>query len=305
VVIVNWNRRELMLEAVASCFNSDWTNLDVILVDNGSSDRSVEAVRAMFPEAVLIVNEHNLGFARGSNQGFKRAVADGADYVLFLNNDATLDSNAVRAMVQHLETHPKAGAVAPYIFYHDRRDVIWYGGGIVTFWRGRIAHRHLRRKFVPAEHRPTETGYLTGCAFMARVVALEPIGGFDTALGLYSEDVDLSLKLRREGWQLWVTPEARAYHRVSASTGGEMSPFKAFHRGRSNALLVKRWAKWWEYPTLTAGGLLGVKLVSLRLLLKGRPRTVRALWRGITNGLFNRRIPAIYRLKTEIEGDNA
>jgi len=305
VVIVNWNRRELLLEALASCFLSNWTNLDVIVVDNGSSDGSVEAVREAFPETVLIVNEHNLGFARGSNQGFARAVSDGADYVLFLNNDATLDSNAIPAMVQLLGERPESGAVAPYIFYHDRRDVIWYGGGIVAFWRGRIAHRHIRRKFVLVEHQPAETDYLTGCVFMARIAALEPFKGFDTSLGLYSEDVDLSLKLRREGWRLWVTPEAQAYHRVSASAGGELSPFKAFHRGRSNALLVKRYAKWWEFPTLAVCGVLGLKFISLKLWLKGRPRTVLALWRGIVNGLFNGRIPAIYRLKTETNSDNA
>ena len=297
VVIVNWNRKDLLLEAIGSCYAADYSNLTMILVDNGSEDGSIAAVKDAYPETVIIANKDNLGFARGSNQGLEKAIDMDMDYILFLNNDATVETNAIQQLVDLLETHTKAAAAAPYIFYHNRQGLIWYGGGIVAFWRGLIAHRHIRRKFNPQKHKQRETDYLTGCVFMIKADVLRNVGGFDLSLGMYSEDVDLSLRIRHAGWELWVTPDARSFHRVSASTGGELSPFKAFHRGRSNALLVRRWARWWEYPTLILGGLLGVGIITLRLIFSGRILTVFALIGGVFSGFLDLGIPRRFQLK--------
>ena len=299
VVIVNWNRRDLLLEAVGSCFASGWQNLNVIIVDNGSQDGSVDAVKEAYPQTEIITNKENLGFAVGSNQGIEKALIERADYILFLNNDATLEKSLISNLVALLEGKPEAGAAAPFIFYHDKPDTIWYGGGIVAFWRGLIAHCNIRRKFDNVKHKAATTDYLTGCTFMVKAEILKQVGGFDTTLGMYSEDVDLSLRLRRKGYKLYVTPDARAYHRVSASAGGELSPFKAFHRGRSNALLVKRWARWWEYPTLILSGFFGIVIIGLKLLFSGKFPTAAALIRGISNGLLGLRVPPHYRLKQQ------
>jgi len=295
-VIVNWNQRDLLLEAVESVVNSSYADTKVIVVDNASSDESVDAVRQAFPEVEMIVNDRNLGFAEGSNQGLELAIKEGIEYVLFLNNDATLDGEAIKKLIDLLERKPEAGAAAPYIFYYDRRDVIWYGGGEVSLWRGRIGHRFLRRRFNADKHKAKTTDYLTGCVFIARTEVLKSLGGFDTSIYLYSEDVDLSLKLRKAGWQLWVQPDAKAYHRISVTSGGELSPFKAFHRARSNIVIVKRWAEWWEFPTLMIGGLLAGSIISARLLLQGRVKMVISIWRGIISGLLGFDIPVKFRL---------
>ena len=301
VVIVNWNRRDLLLEAVESCFKSDWKNLKVIVVDNGSKDGSQAAISEKYPTSILIENNKNLGFAKGSNQGIERALAEAVDYIFFLNNDATVATDTFHRLVDLLEKKPKAGAAAPYIFYHDRPNIIWYGGGVVSFWRGSIAHRYIRRKFIPFEYIPERTDYLTGCAFLVRKSVLEKTGGFDTSLGMYSEDVDLSLRIRNAGWELWVAPDAKAFHRISASAGGELSPFKAFHRGRSNTILARRWAKWWEYPGLIFCGCIGVALFGLKLVFTGYFSTAIALISGIVNGLSGAEIPQIFQLKQETD----
>ncbi len=295
-VVVNWNRCELLLEAVGSLAASNWPNLRVIVVDNGSTDGSAEAIAERYPDAVVLRNCSNLGFAVGSGQGLDEALKDGGDYIFFLNNDATVEPDAVLELVGLFESHPRAGAAAPYILYHNRRDRIWYGGGIVALWRGWIGHRHLRHRFRQDKHQPALTGYITGCAFMARAGALKEVGGFDTGYGLYSEDVDLSLRLQRAGWELWVTPKAVTYHRVSVTAGGELSPFKAFHRGRSNALLVRRYTPVWAWPTLIIGGVIGGIALTVRLLPAGRIGTACALWQGIISGLAGGRIPDRYSL---------
>ena len=295
-VIVNWNQRDLLLEAVESVVNSSYADVKVIVVDNASSDGSVDAVQQALPAVEMIVNDRNLGFAEGANQGLDLAIKEGIEYVLFLNNDATMDAEAIAMLIELLERKPDAAAIAPYIFYYDRRDVIWYGGGEVSLWRGRIGHRFLRRSFNADKHKAAATDYLTGCAFVARTEVLKSLGGFDTSIYLYSEDVDLSLKLRKGGWQLWVQPDAKAYHRISVTSGGELSPFKAFHRARSNAVIAKRWAEWWVFLTLIVGGLLGGIVISIRLLLQGRVKTVVSIWRGIFSGLFGLDVPGKFRL---------
>ncbi|MCF7809699.1 glycosyltransferase family 2 protein [bacterium] len=296
VVIVNWNRRKLLLEAVESCYTTKWRNLEVIVVDNGSSDGSSESVLEHYPDVVLIRNQRNAGFAIGSNQGLERALEDKSDFVLFLNNDATLAEDAISEMVSFLNDHPRVGAVAPYIFYYGDRDLIWFGGGVVSLWKGQIAHKYIREKFDSVKHRRNKCDYLTGCAFLIKAECIEQVGGFDTSMGIYSEDVDLSIRMNRLGWRLWTIPEARCYHRVSVSSGGELSSFKAFHRGRSNAIIVKRWAKFYEYPTLIIGGLIGGIAVSIKLLMMGRKNTISALWLGICKGLTGGAVPGRYEI---------
>src|SRR4030042_4911243 len=116
VVIVNWNRRDLLLESVGSCFASGWDNLITMVVDNGSTDGSIQAVKEAYPQTEIIANDTNLGFAAGSNQGIDKALAGGAHYILFLNNDAKLEKDAISHLVDLLERKPKAGEAAPIIF---------------------------------------------------------------------------------------------------------------------------------------------------------------------------------------------
>ncbi|MFH0766021.1 MAG: glycosyltransferase family 2 protein [Calditrichota bacterium] len=288
-IVVNWNGRDLLREALASLFNSDCDNLSVIVVDNGSSDGSAALVRDEFPKATLISNDRNLGFAAGNNQGFERALALGAKYVFILNNDAIVHSSTISRLVSFLESRPQAWAVSPYIFYYHQRDLIWFGGARVNLRWGWIAHRHIRRRFNPAIHLAAECDYLTGCACLLRAEAVTALGGFNLEYGLYSEDVDLCLRLRKRGGELWVEPAAQAWHRVSASSGGELTPRKAFYKARSNALLLRRYSSLNQWPTMLAGLVLANLGVTLRLLAHGRFNSVIGLWRGLGGGIVPRK----------------
>ncbi len=285
-IIVNYNGVNILPDAIDSLKSSDYLNLVVIVVDNNSHDGSVEMLRDRYPDVVLIQNERNLGFAIGCNQGIRQAAEMNARYALFINSDAMVDAQTVSVLATFLKDNPQTGAVAPYIFYTHDKDLIWFGGGIVKLWLAHIAHRHIRRRFVASDHRAMESDYLTGCIFLARMDALDAVQGFDESYILYAEDVDLSLKMWRAGWQLWVTPEARGYHEVSVTSGGELSPFKAYYRGRGTAILLKRFVTGWEIPTIIIGGILGGVLISGKLMLKGKAKTMLYLWRGILDGLF-------------------
>ncbi len=296
VIIVNWNRRELLNAAMASLAQDGYSNIRTIVIDNGSTDGSVELIKASFPNVIIIENSQNLGYSQGNNQGIETAHSIGAEFLFFLNNDATLKPGCLRELVSLFAAHPRCGAASPFIVYADKPEIIWFGGGEVSLWSGQVRHKHIRQRFDLNYYAVETTEYISGCALMIRSLALKDVGGFDERYALYSEDVDLCLSLRRAGWELRVTPKAIAAHRISSSTGGELSPVKAFYRARSTAILIKRWAPLWAWAALPFAGLIGLLIVSAGLIIKGHLPTTFALWRGLASGFMGSNIPKKFRL---------
>jgi len=296
VIVVNWNRKDLTAETIESLLADGYPNLQIIVVDNGSSDGSAEYLDKRFPRIRQIKYARNLGFALGNNQGIEVALASNADYIFFLNNDATVNPGAIHTLVELLEQKPEVGAVGPFIVYSKEPDKIWFGGGLVSLWSGAILHLHIRQRFEPGKYQARPTEYITGCAFMARARLIKELGGFDPEYLLYSEDVDLSLRFRKAGWSLWVTPEAIVKHQVSASTGGGITPLKSYYRARSTALLLKRWAPWWGWVGLPLLGTVGALAMTARLIMQFRWRAVLPLWRGVIGGILGLKPAKRYRL---------
>jgi len=296
-VIVNFNGGEIVLETIESLQASNYPELNIIVVDNNSHDRSAERISSEYPKVLLIRNKKNLGFAIGCNQGMEAGFEQSAEHILFINSDATVEENTISGLVEVLLSKQKAGAVTPVILYHDKRDMIWYGGGYVLIYLGAVGHLFLRKTYKQKNLRFNQTDYLTGCIFLARSSVLRDIGGFDDSFGLYSEDVDLSIRMRESGWELWIDPDIKSYHRVSASMGGELSPFKAFYRSRSMLLLFKKHAPnwWWTLPLMF--GFFGGTMISLKLLFRGKIKAVFALWNGSISGIFGLEIPTKYKMK--------
>lgn len=296
-IVVSWNQRALTLEAIRSLIDSDYSDLNIVVVDNGSRDGSVEAYREAFPAVRIIANGGNLGYAVANNQGWELATQElGADLVLFFNNDAVMQPGGIEALVQELQDHPECGAVGSYITYASATDTIWYVGGDVSLFTGQVRHRMIRRKLAEAPATSCETEYITGCSMMVRANILRELGGFDPMFTLYSEDVDLSLRLRSAGWKLRVVPQSLVYHHISASTGGAVSPFKIYHRARSTAILLKRWAPWYAWWGLASLGLVGFLAAAVTLVAKGSAGSVVSLVSGVTGGMFSTEVPVKYRL---------
>ena len=297
VVIVNYNGWDVLPNAIQSLKNSDYRTLSIIVIDNNSTDGSIDLVAKQFKDLIVIQNSRNLGFAKGCNQGITKSTELNAKYILFLNSDATVSKNTISKLVEFLEVRKEICAAAPFICYENRPDIIWYGGANAALWRGWIGHRFIRRKYLALKYKEIKTDYLTGCIFLGRTDILKDIGGFSEEFLLYAEDVDLSLRLRKNGCELWVIPEAIGYHRVSQSAGGELSPFKAYHRGRSSALLYIKHLKIWYVPGIIIGGFIGGLAISFKLLLQKRSSTVISFWYGFFTGLFGINVPAKYKLK--------
>jgi GT2 family glycosyltransferase len=217
IVVLNWNAAEVTLASLESLVPVISPSCRVLVVDNGSTDGSVEKIRAAFPAIDLLLLPANIGYAGGNNAGFRRVLELHADFVIFLNNDTIVESNFCAPLLETLNSKPLAGIAVPKIFYQDRPDRLWYAGGMVTLSTGLIRHVGLRKKDAPQFDRPCTTGYATGCCFAMRCRDFEAVGGFDEGFKMYAEDVDLSLRVRSLGMSINYVPSSRVWHKVSAS----------------------------------------------------------------------------------------
>ncbi len=277
VVILNWNRREDTLNCLHAVLSMDYAPMHVLLVDNASSDGTVEAVRQAFPQVEVLVNPQNLGFAGGMNQGLGVAVQRAAPYVLLLNNDTVVEEDMLRRLVETAGGDSRIGIVSPYIYYPGRKRVWFAGAYRRRFWPGiRMPGYGLKDR--PRYHRRRYTDYVTGCAMLLRSETVRQVGFFETDYFMYHEDLDLCERVRRAGWRIVLEPTAVMEHIGSASTG-ERSPEKWFYLARCIVPFYQRYYRW---PRLSLA--FYVAWVVLRETVKGNVAVLPAYLRGITLG---------------------
>jgi GT2 family glycosyltransferase len=234
VVVLNWNRTDDTLACLESVAASDWPNQTTIVVDNASTDDIGVPLGERFPEAVLIRNRENLGFAGGMNVGIARALDLDADYVLLLNNDTEVEPSMVRRLVEAVQARPDAGIVSPLEFFIDRPGVVASAG----------RHCDLRRAYQgpPIHMGERDEGQFTGIeeidvssgtAMLVPAPVIREVGMLDDRLFLYIEDVDWALTMKEAGYRIYVCLDARLRHGVASSSGGEDNPTVTYFHTRN------------------------------------------------------------------------
>jgi GT2 family glycosyltransferase len=280
-VVLTWNGRSDTLACLAALEASTYDALRVIVVDNGSTDGTAEAVAAAHPDVEVVRSEVNLGFAGGNDLGLQRALTLGADHALVLNNDVELEPAAITALVEAAERLPSAGAVNPKILFADPPGRIWFAGARFDPRRGYNGRqRGYGRPDGPDYDTLVETDRICGAAMLVPRAVLDQVGDFDERLFLYSEDTDWSLRARAAGHRLYVVPDAVAVHRVSAAAGGESSPATLYYGVRNTLVVCEAHAPLGRVGTVRRRlVLLAAHL--LQALLSGRRRAgVRAVLAG-------------------------
>ena len=268
VIVLNWNGKDLTIDCLESLQRVNYLNFNILVVDNGSTDGSVELLKEKFPEVSILVLEKNLGYAAGNNRGFDSLKHDQPEYVIFLNNDTIVDENFIEPLVEQLLTHKKASQTVPKIYYENDPKLIWYAGGIVNLWTGSIYHLGIRQYDGSAYSKTRKTKYATGCCFCMRYEEFKEFGGFDETFPMYSEDVDLSLWIRAAGKQVWFVPDSKIWHKVSASLGGAFSFGKIVRKARGIFLLIKKHANLVQWLILIVLLPIQLIIVLLKLIFK-------------------------------------
>jgi len=285
-IVLNLNGGDLPRETLQSLEQMTYANFKIIVVDNGSTDGSQALVCLNYPEAILIENGANLGFGEGNNVGIRYALDNNADWVFLLNNDIVVDSHLLTNLMTVAVADDKIGILGPKIYYHTEPARLWYAGGKVNYFTGVISHRGLREEDRGQYDRVEETDYVTGCAFLVKREVLETVGLFDPVYyPMYSEDVDLAVRAARAGYRLVYVPPGKLWHKVSASSGGGMTPFKTRLKVEHNLIFFKRHARWYHWLTIPwCVGALAAKFVASELF-KGNFAIVSALLRGFVRAL--------------------
>lgn len=242
VIIVNWNTRELLRQCLASVYqHTAGISFDVWVIDNASSDGSAEMVAQEFPQARLIRNAENVGFAKANNQALRQA---SARYYLLLNSDTVLQDNAVAQMVAFFDAQPTVGIAGTRLLNSDGS----WQASFDDFPRTPLDM--LRDKFSPSRRMRWENrllrrdvstnfavDYLIGAVFMIRRDTMQQIGLLDEAFFMYAEDIDWCYRAAQAGWAIYYLGELAVYHYNRGSSQKSPEQARRLQRLRDESLL--------------------------------------------------------------------
>ena len=251
VIILNLNGCAVTADCLASLRASRFTGFFTIVVDNGSTDDSVETFRRDYPEVEVIATGANLGFTGGNNVGMARALERGCESLLLLNNDTILHEDCLGTMAAALSSDASIGAVTPKVLFHDHPDRIWSAGGDISLWRGVARHHGLRAlasdpRFAAA----TDCTFVTGCALCVKREVVEKIGLLDNDLFIYNEDTDYSIRIARAGYRMRYVPEGILWHREGYDSRRASGQRRRIHLVTRNILRVHaKHRKWYHLLT--------------------------------------------------------
>jgi len=246
VIIVNWNGLQHLKRCLPALYAQTADDFEVIIIDNGSDDGSVEWIRQNYSEVQLCCNSENRGFAEANNQGIRLA---SSPYVVLLNNDTIPSRRWLAALLKAAESSSGGGStngvgmVASQICFVDAPEIL-DSAGIEIDALGMAWNRHLGRPVVAEPHETEEVFGPSGAAALYRRTMLEEIGALDERYFAYYEDVDLAWRARRAGWRCLYAPQARVLH-VHSATGGRIPGFKAYRLGLNKwRTLFKHYPFW-------------------------------------------------------------
>ncbi len=209
IIIVSFNTKDLLQDCLNSVFKqTKGIKFEVIVVDNVSTDGSVEMLRKGFPQVALIENKKNLGFAKANNQGIRKAKGK---YVLLLNSDTELKGNPLAKLVKFAQGHPRAGVIGSRLLYPDGTPQP-STAPFLTLPRAILWLTTADRFLYSSPPKTGQVDWVMGAALMAKKEALKKVGLLDERIFMYMEEQEWCYRFKKRGWQVWFYPEAEIFH---------------------------------------------------------------------------------------------
>lgn len=283
-IVLNFGGPGITIESVSSLLAMEHPALDVVVVDNGSTDDSIARVEAAFPGLLQLRIAHNQGISPGINLGLRHALEGGYDYALVLNNDIEAAPDMLREMLAVAERDPAIGCVGPKTYYHGDPQRLWSAGGMLRFKESVTRERGDGELDQGQYDRDQPVDYVNGCAMLMRRAAIEATGLWHPVYFLGVEDADWCMRMKRQGFTCWYAHRARLWHKVSASVG-VYKPGRTFHTGRSTAIFVRKFARPWQWLSFLVFYAASIPVALVRELAKGNARAVTEKLRGVREGL--------------------
>lgn len=243
VVIPNWDGEHMIAKCLKSLQNQTY-KASIVVVDNGSTDRSIETIKSQFPEVELIELTKNTGFANGVNAGIRYALKSGADAVALFNNDAVADNDWLKYLVQAMNSDDNIGIVSCKQLRTDKKHID-STGDFYSIWGSPFPRG--RNQIDSGQYDSQEAVFSAPAgATLYRASMFDGIGLFDEKFFAYYEDVDISFRARLAGWKIIYEPSAEVYHHVSA-TGAKLGSFTRYHATKNFYMLYAKNMPGWLY----------------------------------------------------------
>lgn len=241
-LLLNWNSFEFCAPCIASLKESRLSFQKIIVVDNGSTDGSLEQLKRKFPDEQMIFLESktNCGFAGGMNIGIRYACSIGFDTLLLINNDTVIDHDCVGLLVKALDENPTAGMAGPSVLFFNDPEKIWQSGGYFNHVRAGVVVPGKGKNIGEIDSKISEVSFLTGCAFLIRRSVIDQVGLLDTSYFIYHEDLDYSLRVNEAGWSLIFVPPAKVWHKIEDAATDRTSPRVLYNLARSSILVFRK-----------------------------------------------------------------
>jgi GT2 family glycosyltransferase len=237
-VILNTNRRDDTVECLGSLAQSTYPNHKIIVLDNASTDGSVEAIRAQFPAVEIMRLTSNKGYAGNNNVGIQAALGQQADWVLVLNEDTILDPECLTRLVEAGERDPNVGIVGPLVYHHDEPTVVQSAGGALgPNWEARHIGQNEDDRGQYSAIRPVD--WISGCAIMVRRQAIEQLGPLDELFFYYWEEVEWCIRIKHAGWGILHVPAAKLWHK-GVQRNYQPKPSVAYYNTRNRFLMLEK-----------------------------------------------------------------
>lgn len=230
-----WNGADDTIECLRSLQVEGYPSKQVIIVDNGSVDGSANRIRNEGFDVRIIQTGENLGFTGGNNVGLVAAQNAGVEYAFLLNNDTTIEPGAISALVEAAEKNRSGAIFAPVMHYYDSPTEVWFAGALLSLARGEALHNNFLNP--RREASPYASPWVSGCAMLVRMTAVDEVGGLDNRFYLTWEDVDWCLSMREAGWGVSVVPGARIFHKGGRS-GAKLVGIWSYYAVRNSLLLA-------------------------------------------------------------------
>jgi GT2 family glycosyltransferase len=243
VIILSWNSLDFLRRFLPSILeHTPADRARLVIADNGSTDGTVDWMRAEYPDIELVAFDHNHGYAGG----YHKALENRAErYAILLNSDVEVVPGWLDELVDFMETHPDAGAVAPKILSYENRSDFEYAGA-AGGWIDRFGYPFCRGRIFSAIEKdsgqydePARIFWASGACLMIRLEAYRKAGGLDPHFFAHMEEIDLCWRLHSTGYEVWFTPSTRIFHVGGGALPNE-SPRKLYLNFRNNLLLLKK-----------------------------------------------------------------
>ena len=239
ILILNYNGRTVLKDCLDSVSNIIYPNYTTVLIDNASSDSSVEFVESSYNDIEIIHTGKNRFYAGGYNYFFNRDSEQ--CYYMILNNDTIVDRDILTRFMEGVNKYGKGHIYGARIMFVNNKNKIWYAGSKVNLFKGIIRHLNIRKDVSSVALKDSLTDYVTGCCMIVKKSIYDDLGGFDESFFMYNEDVDFCLRAKLNKIKCVYLPSVIISHKVSSSLGGYYSRKKILMKIKSAFLLYKKY----------------------------------------------------------------